>query len=56
MRVLKILVTLRKHPHVGWYYYLLMLQMSHKDYTAETSQTTNWLGQRKGTSVCEYPA
>lgn len=56
MRVLKIPVTLRKYPSVGWYYYLLMLQMRHKDGTAEIFRSNYWLGQRKGTLVSEYPA
>lgn len=56
MRVLKILVTLRKYSSTGWYYYPLMLQMRCKDGTAEIFQSNDWLGQRKGISVSEYPA
>lgn len=46
MRVLKILVTLRKYSNVGRYYYPLMLQMRHKDGTAEIFQTTGWGRER----------
>lgn len=56
MRVLKILVTLRKYSKVGRYYYPLMLQMRHKDGTAEIFRSNYWLGQRKGISAAEYPA
>lgn len=54
MRDLKILVTLRKYSSVGQFYDPLMLQMRHRDGTAEIFQSDCWLGQRKGTLLSEH--